>query len=300
MTLLWLVTLGWAFSFSLIGVYLSGQVDDFVSVFLRVAFALVLFVPLLVRARPGWRTAGALMAIGAVQIGLMYLFLFPAYGYLDVPELLLFTIFTPLYVTLIDELLRAGRRLPGRFWLAAAVAVVGAAIIRFDGVGRDFLIGFLLVQAANLCFAAGQVAYKCLTLGGSLSQVQTFGYFFLGAVVVSGLAVLLLADPGGWPSTGLQWGILLWLGLGASGLGYLAWNMGARQVNTGQLAVMNNMLIPAGILVNVIFWNREADWPRLLLGAAVIGLAVWLSRDRSGGVRVSEHERKLLNQTSSE
>lgn len=280
MALLWLVTLGWAFSFSLIGVYLSGQVDDFVSVFLRVALALVLFVPLLVRARPGWRVAGALMAVGAVQIGLMYLFLFPAYGFLEVPELLLFTIFTPLYVTLFDELL-ARRRLQGRFWLAAAVAVAGAAVIRFDGVGGGFLAGFLLVQMANLCFAAGQVIYKRLALGSILSQVQIFGFFFLGAALVSGLAVLLWADHGAWPRTGLQWGVLLWLGLGASGLGYLAWNMGARQVNTGQLAVMNNMLIPAGILVNVIFWNREADWPRLLLGAAVIGVAVWISRDRT-------------------
>src|SRR5690625_7391208 len=35
----------------------------------------------------------------------------------------------------------------------------------------------------------------------------------------------------------LQWGILLWLGLGASGIGYLGWNLGARRVNTGQLEI---------------------------------------------------------------
>jgi carboxylate/amino acid/amine transporter len=276
--LLWLVTLGWAFSFSLIGVYLSGQVDDYISVFVRVALALLLFAPLLLRVRLAWRAALSLMAIGAVQIGLMYLFLFHAYAHLSVPELLLFTIFTPLYVTLIDELLIGRRHLPGRFWLGAALAVAGAAVIRYQGLGENLLTGFLLVQAANLCFAAGQVAYKRLQLGDTLSQVQTFGLFFLGATLICGLAMLLLADFSAAPATRLQWSVLLWLGLGASGLGYLGWNLGAKRVTTGQLAAMNNMLIPAGILVNVAIWGRDADWTRLVLGGAVIGLAVWVGK----------------------
>ncbi len=292
MSLLWIVTLVWAFSFSLIGVYLSGQVDNFVSVFLRVLFALAVFAPLLVRARPGWKAGGALMAVGAVQIGLMYLFLFHAYGYLSVPELLLFTIFTPLYVTLIDEVLLGRRHVPGRFWLGATLAVGGAAIIRFGTVSPDFLAGFALVQGANLCFAAGQVAYKRLELGGTVSQVQAFGLFFLGAFVVAGLGVVLFADHGRWPATALQWSVLLWLGLGASGLGYLGWNLGAKRVNTGQLAAMNNMLIPAGILVNFAFWNREVDWLRVIVGGAVIAIAVWLCRDVSGrpGRYTGHHE----------
>lgn len=285
MLFLWIVTLVWAFSFSLIGAYLSGQVDSFVSVFLRVVLALALFAPLLLRARPGWRAGGALAAIGAVQIGVMYLLLFHAYAYLSVPELLLFTIFTPLYVTLIDEVLIGRRHVPGRFWLAAVLAVGGAAVIRFGGVSADFLVGFALVQGANLCFAAGQVAYKRLELGGTVSQVQAFGLFFLGATLVAGLGVLLFADHSRWPSTAVQWGVLLWLGLGASGLGYLGWNLGAKRVNTGQLAAMNNMLIPAGILVNFAFWNRDVDWFKLLIGGAIIVAAVWVSRDPDGSAR---------------
>ena len=247
MIFLWAVTVVWAFSFSLIDVYLAGSVDPYVSVFIRVILALALFAPLLLRARPGWRAGAGLAATGAVQIGLMYLFLFHAYGYLSVAELLLFTIFTPLYVTLIDEVLIGRRHVPGRFWLGAGLAVGGAAIIRFGAVSPDFLTGFALVQAANLCFAAGQVAYKRMELGGTVSQVQAFGFFFLGAVLVAGLGVLLFADHARWPTTALQWGVLIWLGLGASGLGYLGWNLGAKRVNTGQLAAMNNVLIPAGI-----------------------------------------------------
>lgn len=279
MTLLWIVTLGWAFSFSLIGVYLSGHVDPYVSVFIRVILALLLFAPLLLSVRTTWRAGVSLASIGAVQIGVMYLFLFHAYAYLSVPELLLFTIFTPLYVALIDEVLIGRRHVPGRFWAGAALAVGGAAVIRFGSVSPEFLTGFALVQGANLCFAAGQVAYRRLELGSVATQVQIFALFFLGASIVAGTGVILFADPGGWPSTGLQWGILAWLGLGASGLGYLGWNLGAKRVNTGQLAVMNNMLIPAGILVNFVFWNRDVDWPRLAVGGAVIVAAVWLCGD---------------------
>jgi len=60
----------------------------------------------------------------------------------------------------------------------------------------------------------------------------------------------------------------------ASGIGYFAWNKGATQVSVGTLAVANNLLIPAGIAVNVIFWNRDADIFRLALGAAIILLAL--------------------------
>jgi carboxylate/amino acid/amine transporter len=279
--LLWLVTLGWAFSFSLIGVYLSGQVDDYISVFLRVTLAALLFAPLLMRVHVSLRPALSLMAIGAVQIGLMYLFLFHAYAHLTVPELLLFTIFTPLYVTLIDEVMIGRRHLPGRFWAGAALAVAGAAVIRYGELSDSFVTGFLLVQGANLCFAAGQVAYKRLELGGELEQVHVFGLFFLGAALVSGLGMALFADFANMPATGGQWGVLLWLGLGASGLGYLGWNLGAKRVNTGQLAAMNNMLIPAGILVNFLFWDRGVDWLRLLVGGAVIAAAVWISGKRN-------------------
>jgi carboxylate/amino acid/amine transporter len=277
MGLLWLVTLGWAFSFSLIGVYLSGQIDDYVSVWIRVTLAMLLFLPLLIRAQVGRSAALALMAIGAVQIGLMYLLLFHAYAWLTVPELLLFTVFTPLYVTLIDELLIGRRRLPWVWWVAAGLAVAGALVIRYGDISFQALTGFALIQGANLCFAAGQVAYKRLELGAVASQVQSFGYFFIGATLFCTLAALALGDLSRLPETSLQWGVLVWLGLGASGLGYLGWNLGAKQVNTGQLAAMNNMLIPTGILVNFIFWNRDVDWPRLLIGGVVIVLAVWVA-----------------------
>lgn len=278
MSLLWLVTIGWAFSFSLIGVYLSGHVDDDISVLIRTSLALLLFLPFMLRARPTPSRALALIAIGGLQLGLMYLLLFRAFAYLSVPELLLFTIFTPLYITVLDEILTGRLRLPLTWWLAAALAVFGAGVIRYGDFSAAAWTGFALIQGANLSFAAGQVLYRRLPIGQRLDGLQEFGYFFLGATLVAAVSALLFADLERLPVGSVQWSVLLWLGLGASGLGYWLWNTAARGVNTGQLAVMNNMLIPAGILVNVLIWSRDTDWLRLSVGAVILLSALWLAQ----------------------
>ncbi|OEF30018.1 carboxylate/amino acid/amine transporter [Vibrio rumoiensis] len=271
------VTLLWAFSFSLIGVYLAGQVDAWFSVWIRVALASLVFIPFIKFKGIPKAFIAKLMAIGGIQLGLMYCFYYQSFLLLSVPEVLLFTVFTPIYVTLIYDLLK-GRFSPW-YLVTALTAVVGAAIIKFAGVNDNFLTGFLVVQGANLCFAIGQVGYKYLMEKEEveLPQHSVFGYFYLGALVVATIAFALLGNADKLPTTGLQWGILTYLGLIASGLGYFMWNKGACMANAGALAVMNNALVPAGLIVNIVIWNRDVDLPRLLLGGAVIMLSLWVN-----------------------
>ncbi|WP_417792537.1 EamA family transporter, partial [Stutzerimonas xanthomarina] len=128
-------------------------------------------------------------------------------------------------------------------------------------------------------FAIGQVLYKYVMEKEQveLPQRTIFGYFYLGAFVVASVAFLLLGNPERLPTTNLQWGILLYLGVIASGFGYFAWNRGACLVNAGALAIMNNALVPAGLLVNILIWNRDVDLPRLLIGGAIILLSLWVN-----------------------
>ena len=270
------VTLLWAFSFSFIGVYLAGKVDVYFMVLTRTLLALLVFLPFLRWRRLRPALAGQLMAIGAIQLGVMYLFYYHSFLLLTVPEVLIFTIFTPLYVTLCHDLL--ARRLHGKYLLTAILAVLGAAVIRYDHLSSDYLLGFAVVQGANLCFALGQVGYKWVLAREPepLPQHQVFASFFTGALLVSLIAWLWLGSPH-YPSNGLQWGLLGWLGAGASGLGYFLWNKGATQVNAGVLAIMNNALIPAGLLVNLLIWNQEADLWRLGLGGGLIFLSLFIN-----------------------
>lgn len=283
------VTALWAFSFSLIGVYIAGQVDNYFAVLMRITLALLMFAPML-----RWRAlapglVAALMAIGAVELGLMYVFIYQSFLWLSVPEVVLFTIFTPIYIALLEDLL--SRRLRLRYLLAAVIAVGGAAVIRYTGVSPHFWAGFAVVQGANLCFAVGQVAYRRLApaLPRDLPVYAVFGWFFAGAWPLAALMFVFLGDVNRLPQTGVQWGVLVWLGVGASGLGYYAWNIGASRVSAGTLAVMNNALIPAGLAVNVLIWNHDVHLQRLLLGAAIIGLALLVSGRNRRTEAVSNH-----------
>ncbi|WP_413285474.1 carboxylate/amino acid/amine transporter [Vibrio sp. MA40-2] len=271
------VTLLWAFSFSLIGVYLAGQVDSWFSVLMRVALAMLVFLPFLKFRGISKILIIKLMVVGGIQLGLMYCFYYHSFMLLSVPEVLLFTIFTPIYVTLVYDLLK--RRFSPWYLVTAFIAVAGAAVIKFAGVNDDFLLGFLVVQAANLCFAVGQVGYKVIMEKESvdLPQHTIFGYFYLGALCIAVIAFALFGNADKMPTTFTQWGILTYLGLIASGIGYFLWNKGACLVNAGTLAAMNNALVPTGLVVNILIWNRDADLPRLLLGGAVILLSLWVN-----------------------
>ncbi|WP_337841549.1 EamA family transporter [Rheinheimera sp.] len=281
MAWLWLVTLVWAFSFSLIGEFLAATVDPYLAVSSRMLLALLLFLPLLLKYRTPFALACKLAAIGAVQLGIMYLLLYHSFLYLSVAEVLLFTILTPVYISVLDYYWRY-RRLHWRWLGPALLAVLGALVIRYQQLSAEFWWGLLLIQAANFCFAVGQVAYRQLDLGGAKQQVRHYGWFFAGAAAVSGSASLLFANWQRLPDTPLEYGILLWLGLVASGLGYLIWSIASRQVSANQLAVMNNLLIPAGLLVNFIFWQHQVNWWTLGLGSALILLSlVWAGRQKA-------------------
>ncbi|ATC87350.1 MULTISPECIES: carboxylate/amino acid/amine transporter [Pseudoalteromonas] len=268
MRYLFAVTLLWAFSFSLIGVYLAGQVDAWFSVLIRIALATIVFLPFLKFKQTPKPLALKLMLIGAIQLGVMYSFYYHSFLFLSVPEVLLFTVMTPIYITLLNDALE--KKFNPRFFIVALIAVFGAVAIRYEDLNNNFLIGLLLVQAANICFATGQVTYKRLMTSNTLDDKAIFGWFFIGALIVAIVCYVLFGDASKLPSTSTQWGVLIYLGIIASGLGYFAWNKGATLVNVGALAVMNNLLIPAGIIINVLIWNRDADIVRLSIGAGIM------------------------------
>ncbi|TJZ75494.1 carboxylate/amino acid/amine transporter [Chitiniphilus eburneus] len=271
------ITVVWAFSFNLIGEFLAGRVDSDFAVLSRVVLAGLVFLPFL-RARgfANARILGTAVA-GALQFGLTYLLLYRSFAYLTVPEVLLFTIFTPIYITLLDDAFK-GRFTP-RASLAALIAIAGSAIIRYDELSGHFLAGFLLLQVANLSFALGQIGYKWLVARYPSEQPARagFGWFFVGAFLVALPSFLIFGNPDRLPSTATQWAVLVYMGLVSSALGFFWWNKGASLVDAGTLGAMNNMHIPVGIALNMLIWRSDENVLRLAAGGAVIALALWLN-----------------------
>ena len=261
-----LVTILWAFSFSLIGQYIAGKMDTYLAIFLRLLFAFLVFVPFL-NFRTLFRVESLkTMLIGILQIGVMYLFYYNSFKYLSVSEVALFTISTPLIISIIGNIIE--RRFILRQLFSVILVVFGAAIIKWSEISNDYIIGFLLVQGANISFGLGQVLYRKVI--SEQNQMQKFALFFLGALIPISIVLVSRATVDLSQVSNLQWGVLLWLGLVASGVCYYLWNTGAKLVSYGELAVMNNAVIPAAILVNVIFWGAKIQWTSFLLGAFII------------------------------
>ena len=276
MLYLFFVSLLWAFSFGLIKGGLTGLPSSSVA-FVRLFTAFAVFVPFLRfrDLRPG--DAAKLLLTGAVQYGLMYVTYIQVFQHLQAYEVALFTVFTPIYVTIINDLFV--KRLCPTSMSAVILAVAGGIIIKYQELGSSELLrGFLLMQGANLCFAFGQIFYRrtMANLPNKPTDLQVFGLLYLGAALTAALATLG-SDWSTFEITLKQAGILLYLGIVASGLGFFLWNIGARRVSAGALAVFNNLKIPLGILVSVLVFGESTNWVRLLIGGALMALALFLN-----------------------
>lgn len=278
MLYLFLASLIWGFSFGLIKGHLTGLDPNLVA-FLRLAIALGLFIPFLAKQRsisPG--AVLRLLGIGGLMYGLMYGFYNLSFRYLQSHQVALLTIFTPLMVAAWSRL-REGRSVSA-LWLPALLAIVGAAVIVFrSGSWNSFIIGFLLLQTCNACFAIGQVEYRrCRSALKGMREPELFGWQMVGAVAVSLVTTFFSSGWGDvWHISMVQWAVLLYLGLVATGLGFFLWIKGTPRVSAGTLAAMNNMKIPTAVLCSMLIFGESADLGRLLIGGGLMALAVWLA-----------------------
>ena len=292
MPFLIIVSLIWAFSFGLIKDRLAGLDANAVAA-VRLGLALLVFLPWLrPRAvRPG--TAAWLLAVGAVQFGAMYALYLHAFRYLEAHEVALFTIFTPLYVALFDATLSA--RMRPRHLAAAGLSVIAAGVLLWSKLDNaNFMLGFMLMQGSNLCFAAGQIAYKRTrpALGDKVGDAAVFGWLYLGAVLVALLACMQVGGEAGFDPVGAwrefrptadQWLVLAYLGVLASGVCFFLWNLGATRVNAGTLAVFNNAKIPLAVVCSLLFFGKGADVGELIqltFSLTLMGGALWLTEGK--------------------
>lgn len=273
MYLLLLVSLIWAFSFGLIKGNLTGLDSNFVS-FCRMIVSLVVFLPFLRIKKVSLKTGLKFALIGAIQFGLMYITYIAAFKTLKAYEVALFTIFTPIYVVLIEGILQ--KKFQPIYLLTAVVAIIGTWIIKgAELLSPQILYGFLLVQISNLCFAFGQIYYrKVMAIESGLKDLDIFGLLYIGAATLTAISTLIFVPLSTITLTSTQVWTLLYLGAIASGLSFFLWNIGARKVNAGALAIFNDLKIPLAVFVSLVIFGEKTNLPKLLLGGAIILIAL--------------------------
>ncbi len=63
----------------------------------------------------------------------------------------------------------------------------------------------------------------------------------------------------------------------ASRLCFFLWNIGARQVDVGTLAIFNNLKFPLAVIVSFVFFGERADLVNLTLAGGLMTLALLLN-----------------------
>ena len=262
-------TIIWSFSFSLIGNSLSPGINSWSLAFLRSAIACILFLPWINFKIP-LSYIIKIIFIGALQIGIMYILYLNAFNYTSVQKILLFTVTTPFYVTMISQIINKEIKLFAFF--ITILSIVGALVIRMTDFDASDFTGLFLVQLANICFALGQVLYKRTKADSKIStNVYTdFSFFFIGALFITFIGLMISPFSYTYPNSLCQWLLILWLGGGASGIGYYFWNYGATQVGDETLATMNNLVIPLGLFIEILFFSGSYDYQTFIIGTVII------------------------------
>ncbi len=266
----------WAFSFSLIGHYLSPVIDSWSLSFFRTLIALLVFIPF-IDFKISRKHMLFMILIGAIQIGIMYLMYLNAFKFTSVSKILLFTITTPLYVTFIADLIE--KKFRSFFLMLSIASIVGASFLRFNSPAQNDLIGFFLIQGANFCFALGQVLYKFFEkwTGRIPNGMSDFAYFYIGALIFTTVGFLSSDVKTPLPNDIATWLLIVWMGVGASGLGFYFWDKGSLFVSSGTLAVMNNLVIPLGLMVEILFFGQALNSETYLIGTLIIVVSILVS-----------------------
>ncbi len=271
------VSIIWGFSFIIIKGWLVSLDSSFVS-FIRLLLSLLVFAPFIrttgIRFKDGLQLSG----IGGVQFGVMYVAYIAAYQYLPAHTIVLMTTTTPLFITVFNGIY--GKKLHAAFLLAALLAVAGGAVIRYPDQSLSLsLYGVVLIQISNAAFAFGQIAYKrWMVAKPALRDKNVFGFLYAGAAVVAGLFSLASTDYNQLAVKPVQWLFLVYLGIIASGVCFFLWNFGARKVNDGVLAVMNNLKIPIGVILSLLILRETTDYGRLIAGCLLLASALWVNK----------------------
>ena len=272
-------TIIWAFSFSIIGNYLSSEIDPWSLSLLRITISFLIFLPF-IDLKISKKRMIHIIGIGAIQIGFMYSFYLNAFNFISVEKILLFTIFTPIYVTMISDFFQ--KKIQKTFLFLSLLSVIGSLLIRITDVQLLDLKGFALIQGANFSFALGQVLYKryIKNISSQDYNLNEFAYFYFGAIIIASIGSVIMIDYITYPKSLTQWLLILWLGAIASGLGYYFWNRGSLLVSNGTLAVMNNLVIPLGLFIEIVFFSKSIIVGNYTIGVLIIIFSIYFSLRR--------------------
>jgi drug/metabolite transporter (DMT)-like permease len=270
------VVVVWAGSFSVIKALLDDGVDAFDIALARYAIAAPGFALVLWRAGglPGLtrRDAARIAAAGLLIVVGYHLFLNVGTRYTTSGIAALVVALAP-GMTLVLAVLVGLERMRSRQVVGLLVAFAGVAVVVALGTGETLSLesakGPLIVVGAPLSFALYNILlkpllarYGLLALTAATSLVGIVGLL----PFVRGSTVDLVGDVSGTDAA-----LLLYLGVLATLLGYIAWNVGLRALGPTRAVVYTYAISPLAVVIGAVVLDEPVTAWLAVGGALVVG-----------------------------
>lgn len=223
-----------------------------------------------------------LLLLGLINMPVNQLLFIWGVKYTTAPNASLAYALTPAFVVLI--LMGMLRESPGWKKVAGvAIAVIGAAIVLIDrgaGFAPSQTLGNVMVLGASLSWAAFTVLGRPMLAKYGPVYTTALTFFAGLALYVPLWAVIPVHDPAvpltdaSWPAT---WTQLFYLGVITSGVGYALWYYALSRMDSGKVAVFNNLQpILTSVLALILFGTQPT--PLFVLGGTVALVGVIITQ----------------------
>ena len=201
-----------------------------------------------------------------------------AYGYCS--NVALIVCLTPIVTSFIVGCFYPGERLRGTGVLGSVIALVGMALVVFNGnfILKLSPLGDILALGACLCWAVYSLVIK--RLQGKYSNMlitrKIFGYgllTILPLLLVRGVNVDILLNGGA-----VVWGNVLFLGCVASMLCFLGWNYCLERIGTVRATNLLYLNPVVSITTSAIVLGERVTWLAIIGAVLILAGLVCLER----------------------
>lgn len=230
---------------------------------LALSFTVAFVSGMIVLAVRGWQALAALrQPVGAWLLAVVAIFFYHAFYFFALATVpparaSLIAYLWPLLIVLFSALVPGGDRLRPRHLAGAGLGFMGAAVIFMDRHGEPAqasnVLGYLAAFGCALIWSGYSVANRRFARVPSEMLIGV-----CGAVALAGVAASLLFEESVWPSSS-QWLAVLFLGIGPTGLAFLAWDYATKHGNIPLLGALSYLAPLISTLLLVVTGQTPAS-----------------------------------------